>query len=202
MMPETGYTYKTKNNLHTNHCYPTVGYSRLGASYSRRSRQKAELSWPPSPLYSWPLYLYSKMSKQHTPTQSVPNAVNLIPEVAALPLARNATTTMALCKKPWSIRNPQDRYKDSRAWPRKSSSHKHSISSTSRGRQSQQCMSHSLSINCSHHRSLHHSAQRSTTPYRHQVSHITLITSQSSQEGKLIADTESDGHTSFQTMLQ
>ena len=113
-----------------------------------------------------------------------------------------------LCKKPHSSRNSWDKHtrspKDIRAWSHRSSSHRHLRRLTSRSRQSHCSMNNSPSINHPYScRSPHHPGRRSSTPYRHQVSHISVIKSWSNhKEGKFITDTASDGHTSFHTTLK
>ena len=107
-----------------------------------------------------------------------------------------------LCRKPRSTRISWCR--DSTSWSIMSSSQSCRLPSCSmnRGSQSSQSLRCRPSTSHTHHRTPYHMAQTSSAPYRQQVSHITLISSQSSQDGKLITDTASDGHTSFHTTLQ
>ena len=115
----------------------------------------------------------------------------------SLPCARVATTTEI--PETNTLDHPQTRVQSQR-----SSSHRCSSRLISRGRRSCHSISCSPSINHPYsQRSMHHPSRRSSTPYRNQVSHFSIIKSKSNhKEGKLVTDTASDGHTSFHTTLK
>ena len=104
----------------------------------------------------------------------------------------------SLCKKPRNSRHPQDNYWQSRTQQRKSSSHMHHSKLPSQSRQT--CRRTSRSPSYTHNQYRH---KGSPTPYRHEVSHISLSSPHPNKtEGRLLTDTASDGHTRFNTTLQ
>ena len=184
MRPTIGYAFRTKNNLHINPFWSTANYwnptmnniKNAITTHFKCSHCGYSHSQVSCPAYG--IECFSCHSTGHF---------------------------IALCKKPCNNWNSRDKCikLSSRTWFQRPSSHRCPSRSTRRGRLSHHSTSCSPSINCSYsYRSLHNPDKRSSTPYRHQVSHFSMIKSQSShREGKLITDTTSDGHASFYTTL-
>ena len=180
---------------------------------SKRPMSRIMQRWQPSLPQLLPHHLCTKMFLQHTltPTSNAAAVDTVIPEATALLLAKSASTVAILdilqhyAEGPEAQGSPStDR--ESHTPLRRSNSHRCKSCFLSRDRQSCQSTSCSSSITCTQQcRSPHwlNRSWRSPTPYRHEVSHVSLTTSHPSHvEGRLFTDTASDGHTLFHTTLQ